>query len=255
MMDHPRTNSLFKRLRPETLRAIASDLRNAPLTQEQILAKPFERVRAVYFPLTALVTFAIDLSRGETAETIMVGRDGVIGADEAIQEVLAFSRATVIVPGTALSISADRLRELHSKYNDLQHVLAEHRSFFVAQCQQMAACNSVHHIDARFCRWLLQARDLLGDTFHMTQEKVAQVLGVQRASISLAAQSLQREGLVQHKRGTIVITDASGLQARSCECYTTLKRYKRATIGNIEQNEGTDLEYWHVPGVIPVDPL
>jgi CRP-like cAMP-binding protein len=230
-MDHPRTNSVLERLEPDTRRAIAPDLTKTELTQGQILAD----VRAVYFPLHAVVSFLVELSNGNTVETAMVGRDGAICADEAIHEGLSFNRVTVLVSGTALSISAARFRDFYSKHDDLRQVVAQTRSVFIAQAQQTAACNSVHHIEARLCRWLLQARDVAGDTIWVTQEKIAQMLAVQRATVSSVTHPLQEARLIQSGRGRIIITDVSGLQARACECYKNLKRYKEAAVGGTRE--------------------
>jgi CRP-like cAMP-binding protein len=223
-------NHILERLAPETFAQISSNLRHVELDQGKTLSEPMQRPHSVYFPLGGVVSFVVELSDGDMIETGMVGCDGVIGAQEAINGTLSFNRITVQVPGTALVLSADQFRELHSRHEPLRQAVSQYRDIFVAQAQQTAACNAAHTVDARLCRWLLRVRDLMGDEFSLTQEFIAQMLAVQRPSVSTAAHALQEAELIEYRRGRIKIIDLNGLQNRACECYANFKQYEDAIV-------------------------
>ena len=187
----------------------------------------------------------VDLLRGEMIETALVGRDGAVGATEAFHRALSFSRAVVRVPGAALALSADRFRELHSKHADLRQIMAQYQTVLFAQTQQTSACNSVHPVEARLCRWLLQVRDLVGDEFCITHESIANLLGVQRQTISSAAHQLQDAGLIENRRAKIRIVDPNGVQSRACECCSNLTQYKEAALRPTASEQKTPVAQVH----------
>ena len=236
-MAHSENNRILERLAPETFRQISSSSRHVELAQGETLAEPMQRLRSVYFPLHGVVSFVVELSEGDMVETGMIGNDGIVGADEAINDSLAFNRIVVQVAGAALVVSADRFRQLHATHESLRAAVADCRQVFVAQAQQTGGCNAVHNINSRLCRWLLRVRDLAGDEFHLTQEFIAQMLGVQRASVSVEAHKLQEAGLIHYARGNITITDLSGLRAAACHCYEDVKRYEAAVLKRVREME------------------
>lgn len=236
-MDHTHNNAILDRLDEHTFRQIAPRLLSTDLKAGQILALPFQRVNAVYFPLNAVASFLVPLASGRMVEAGMVGRDGVVAAEEALHDAPAFSQVVVQVPGQGLVVSAHDFRELHSEHKALRDNIATFRKTFVAQIQQSAVCNSVHHTDARLCRWLLRLRDLAGDEFFITQNFMADMLGVQRASVSVQAGKLQEAGLINYRRGHIKIADLGGLRNSACECYGHMKRYEHAVLSSREELE------------------
>jgi CRP-like cAMP-binding protein len=227
-MDHPRSNNILERLGEEAFRDVGSSGSMVKLPQGQVLAEPLGGVGTVYFPVRGAVSFVVQMSSADLIEAGIVGRDGVVGADEALNDMLAVNQMIVQVAGAALAIPAERFKELHSMHEPLRRNVATFRQIFLAQVQQTAACNATHRIDARFCRWLLRVRDLAGDEFSLTQEFIAQMLGVQRASVSTEAHKLQEAGLISYKRGHIQLTNPSGLLDAACECYGDVKRYEDA---------------------------
>jgi CRP-like cAMP-binding protein len=235
-MDHPRSNSILQRLDEDTLRDVASSGSAVKLPQGQVIAEPLDHLRTVYFPTGGILSFVVQTSSGDEIEAGMIGRDGVAGADEALNDAVAFNKIIVQAAGAALAIPAERFRELHSAHEPLRRHVATFRHSFLAQVQQTGACNAKHHISARFCRWLLRVRDLAGDEFSLTQEFIAQMLGVQRASVSTEAHKLQEAGLISYRRGHIRITSVDRLRETACECYGDVKRYEEALLGSKQHN-------------------
>ena len=180
-------------------------------------------------------------------EAGMVGRDGVVGADEVVNDALAFNQIIVQGAGAALAITAERFNELHLAHEALRRSIATFRQAFLAQVQQTGACNATHHIDARFCRWLFRVRDLAGDEFFLTQEFIAQMLGVQRASVSTEAHKLQEAGLITYSRGHIRVLSAERLREAACECYSDVKRYEEALASKKHNGAGAGEELSLVP--------
>jgi CRP-like cAMP-binding protein len=229
-MPHSDRNDILERLAPEAFEQISSSLRRVELERGLTLSEPMRRPKSVYFPVAGVVSFVVELSDGDMIETGMVGRDGVVGAQEAVNGTLSFNRITVQVSGAALVLSADEFQDFHSQHKSLRQATSQYRDIFVAQAQQTAACNAAHKIEPRLCRWLLRVRDLMGDEFSLTQEFIAQMLAVERPSVSTAAHGLQEEGLIEYKRGRIRIVDLHGLQHRACECYDNYKKYEEAIV-------------------------
>jgi CRP-like cAMP-binding protein len=229
-MDHPHSNTLLERLNDGARRDIISSGSVIKLWQGQVLAQPLDQFDTVYFPTAGVVSFVVQLSSGDKIEAGMIGRDGVVGADEVLNDTLAFNEVIVQGAGAALAIPAERFKQLYSTNDALRRNIVSFRTDFVAQLQQTGACNATHRIDARFCRWLLRVRDLAGDEFSLTQEFIAQMLGVQRASVSTEAHRLQEAGLISYRRGHIRITDPERLLGAACECYGDVKRYVDAMV-------------------------
>ena len=227
-MDHPRDNKILGRLDDGTLDQIVSSGSMVRLPQGEVIAEPLDQFDTVYFPTSGVVSFVVQVSSGDKIEAGMVGKDGVVGADEVLNGTAAFNEIIVQGAGAALAIPAERFKELYSTHDGLRRNVALFRAIFVAQVQQTGACNASHRIDQRFCRWLLRVRDLAGDEFSLTQEFIAQMLGVQRASVSTEAHKLQQEGLISYRRGHIRITEPDRLLHAACACYGDLKCYEHA---------------------------
>ena len=186
----------------------------------------------VYFPYTGIMSMIVGVSSGQFVEAGMVGRNSVVGTGAALDGPSALNTAIAQVESTGVEIAADVLKGLASKSEALRMALVHHERALYAQTQQVAACNALHELEERLSRWLLQARDLLqSDTLPLTQEFLAQMLGVQRSSVTLVARRLQEAGLIRYRRGHIHVLDVEGLQDSCCECYGALNGHFNKLIG------------------------
>ena len=155
----------------------------------------------------------VEVADGHMVQTGMVGRDGVIGAAQALDNKVSLNRIMVQLPGTASVIDRDSLRRAARSGNAIRELFATHEQFFIADIQQTAACNALHPIEARMCRWLLRMMDLVGPELALTQDGLAAMIGVRRSSVSDAASRLQAEGLISYSRGHVRIENVEGLKS------------------------------------------
>ena len=219
-------NQLLASLAPSDFELIRPHLRYVELTHQDVLVRAGEPLTQVYCPHDGIISLVVRLADGETVEAAMIGRDSVFGGASALDGCIALNEAVVQLPGTASVIDVARLREAAAQSAPLRTTLVRHEQALLAQALQSAACNASHTVDARLSRWLLRARDLSGaDRLPLTQELLAQLLGVRRGSVSVVANSLQRAGLIRYRRGNIEITDLTGLLESACECYATVKAH------------------------------
>ena len=166
----------------------------------------------------------------------MVGRDSLVGASAALDGRVALNRGIVQVEGAASILDVATLCDVAAQSVAFRTTLIRHEQALFVQAQQSAACNVSHSVEARLSRWLLRTRDATGsETLGLTQEFLAQMLGVRRTSVSLVAHTLQTAGLIRYRRGRIEIADLEGLQAASCECYGRVKiHYDRLLDGGTQ---------------------
>jgi CRP-like cAMP-binding protein len=200
--------------------------------QHTLLFEAEQEIDHVYFPTSGVVSLVVTLESGEMIEAAMVGSDGVVGASAALDGRISLSRGIIQLGGEIVVCSIDGLKSAAFQSPKLLALLIRHEQTVYAQAQQSAACFAAHHIHARLCRWLLRARDLAGsDTLNFTQEYLAEMLGVQRSSVTLVAHTLQAAGLIKYSRGKIQIVDADALHDGSCECYESVKRHYAKLLG------------------------
>jgi CRP-like cAMP-binding protein len=194
------------------------------LNKDQVLFDIGEPITKVWFPLEAVVSLLIPLSSGQTVETAMVGRDGVIGALAAFGAKHATSRALVQLSGECLCCEIETLTSAIANYPELRSIIISHEQALLAHVQQSAACNATHNLESRLARRLLRAVDLHSrQELSLTQEYLAQMLGARRTTVTLIAKSFQDDGMIKYKRGRIVVCDAVKLQNVACECYQAVK--------------------------------
>jgi CRP-like cAMP-binding protein len=218
------TNLLLKSLPEAEREALAPHLKPVEFKQHKILYDIHWQVHEVYFATDAVVSLVVPLSTGEIIESAMVGRDGVIGAGAALNGRISLNRAIVQIGGQALGCAVDALKEILARYPHFQSLLGGHEQALFAQAQQSAACNATHVIESRLARWLLRAADLHGRTeLPLTQEYIAQMLGVRRTSVTVVARTLQEAGMISYRRGLIKLLDIPALQDTACECYQAIK--------------------------------
>jgi CRP-like cAMP-binding protein len=217
-------NLLLDALPAADREALQPHLRRVEVAQHDVLFDVRDQIKDVHFPVDAAVSLVIPLSTGEIVETAMVGRDGVIGASAALNGRVTLSRAIVQLGGHFLVCAVEPLKELLKEHPHLRSLIGAHEQALFAQAQQSAACNATHVIESRFAKWLLRAADLCGsDELPLTQEYIAQMLGVRRTSVTLIARTLQEAAMIRYARGHIKLTDVRALRDTACECYETVK--------------------------------
>jgi CRP-like cAMP-binding protein len=219
-------NSLLASLVPADFELLRPYLKPTELKNETVLYRAGDPVDRVYFPHSGIISLVVELSGGQAIEAAMIGRDSMLGATSAMDGQVSLNKAIVQLPGTGETLDVSHFRDVAEQSPALRTTLLRHEQVMFAQAQQSAACNASHTVDARLARWLLRSRDLSGsDTLALTQEFLADMLGVRRSSVSPVAVTLQRAGLIRYSRGHIAILDLEGLRKASCECYATVKAH------------------------------
>jgi CRP-like cAMP-binding protein len=206
---------------------IKPHLKFVELSDGDVLVETGRPIRRVYFPHSGIIFLVVELSSGDMIETAIVGRDGVIGAASALDGRISLNRSIVQLGGVVSVIGVERLRALTEANKLIRSIIIRHEQVIFAQAQQSAACNASHTAEARMCRRLLRMRDLAGKRFQVTQKFLGQMMGVQRSTVSLAANTLRQAGLIRYRRGNIEILDVEGLREASCECYATVAAHYR----------------------------
>jgi CRP-like cAMP-binding protein len=224
-------NRLLQMLPAIDRAALNAHLKPAELIQGAVLAEPGDEIRNVYFPHSGIVSFMVGLDDGAMVQTFMVGRDGVVGAAQALDSKTSINKILVQVSGMASVIDRDPLRELMESLPKIGSVLAAHEQFLVADIQQTAACNARHTVEARMARWIMRMRDLVGDDLPLTQEYLASMLGVRRSSVTDIATAMQEAGAIRYARGRLHVVDAKALGQLSCECHQTVQENYSSLLG------------------------
>ncbi|MDP9064922.1 MAG: Crp/Fnr family transcriptional regulator [Pseudomonadota bacterium] len=179
----------------------------------------------VYFPLTAIVSLLYVMENGSSAEIAVVGTDGLVGISLFMGGESTSSRAVVQSAGTACRLKAKVMKAEFDRGGAVLNLLLRYTQALLTQMAQTAVCNRHHSLDQQLCRWLLLSLDRLqGNELAMTQELIANMLGVRREGVTESALKLQREGLIQYSRGHITVLNRKGLESRTCECYAVVKR-------------------------------
>ena len=216
-------NRILLALPPATLQRMRPTLESVQTVRGQLIGRVDRPIEHMYFVNRGLISLVKTMRDGRTVEIGAVGIEGVTdptalcGIDKAALEVI------VQVPGNAFRIRVDILRAYMREDPVLQHMMQAYLRFGFIQLAQTAACNRLHFLEERCCRWLLTAHDsALSDHFPLTHEFLAMMLGVQRAGVTIAANFLKKAGLIEYTHGLVTITDRRGLEAAACECYGTI---------------------------------
>jgi CRP-like cAMP-binding protein len=179
----------------------------------------------VYFPLTSIVSLLYVMENGASAEIAVVGNEGIIGISLFMGGESTPSRAVVQSAGTGCRLPAEIIKSEFGRSGAVLHLLLRYTQALITQMAQTAVCNRHHSLDQQLCRWLLLSLDRLeGSELVMTQELIANMLGVRREGVTEGALKLQKGGLIQYSRGHITVLDRKGLEDRTCECYAVVKR-------------------------------
>jgi CRP-like cAMP-binding protein len=225
------SNAVLASLSASDAAALRPHLKATHLQQKKVLFEAGETIRQVYFPISAVVSLVVTLATGEMTEAAMVGKDGAIGMASALDGKVGMSRAVVQLSGDAMVCDPAAFKGAAMQSESLIARIMRHEQTLFAQAQQSTACMAQHEVEARLCRWLSRARDLSGsDQLPFTQEFLAEMLGVQRTSVTAVARTLQQAGVVKYSRGKIEILDIEGLHDCACECYETTKEQYRQLI-------------------------
>jgi CRP-like cAMP-binding protein len=191
----------------------------------QVLYESGIALTSVYFPITAIVSLLYVMENGASAEIAIVGNEGIVGVSLFMGGESTPSRAVVQSAGVACRLDAEVMKGEFNRGGPVLHLLLRYTQALITQMAQTAVCNRHHTVDQQLCRWLLLSLDRLeGQELQMTQELIANMLGVRREGVTEGALKLQRAGLIQYARGHIKVLDRAGLEARTCECYRVVKR-------------------------------
>ena len=219
-------NRLLASLPSGVYSALTPHLKIVELKFGDVIAEAGSEIRQVYFPYSGVISLVVELDVGSMIETAMVGHDGVLNAAPALDGKVSLNKGIVQMAGSAGTLEVNRFRRLANELEPFRSLLMRHEQVLLAQSQQSAACNASHTVEARMCRWLLHMRDFVGsDDLMLTQEFLAQMLGVRRPSVSIVASPLQKAGLIKYSRGHMRLLNVKGLEKRACECYGTVKAH------------------------------
>ncbi|HEY9459321.1 MAG TPA: Crp/Fnr family transcriptional regulator [Paralcaligenes sp.] len=222
--DDPHQNHLLAALPSDDYKRLLPGLEPIPLSLGDVLYESGVQMRSVFFPTTSIVSLLYVMEDGASAEIAVVGREGIVGVSLFMGGETTPSRAVVQSAGQAYRLKGQRLKDEFNRNGPMQHLLLRYTQSLLTQMAQTAVCNRHHSLDQQLCRWLLLSLDRLGSNeLIMTQELIANMLGVRREGVTEAAGNLQRAGLIEYRRGRITVLDRPGLEARACECYAVVK--------------------------------
>jgi CRP-like cAMP-binding protein len=219
-----RTNWLLASLEADDFAFLEPHLTLLDLSKREVLYEPGDPVRYTYFPHSAIVCLVNLMEDGRAVEVASFGREGMLGFLSALASREAFGRYVVQIPGLASRIPFNRLQEAVNERPRLRRLIIGYTEALLTQTFIMSSCNAVHTVEARCCNWILSTQDRIDEeAVPLTHADFAELLGVQRSSVSVVLRTLQTAGLIQQQRGGIVITDRAGLEEVSCECYGRIR--------------------------------
>ena len=219
-------NLLLSGLSPSDLALLEPHLADMSCEHGALIHDRGDRIRHVCFPRSGMISLLVVMGSGEEVEVATVGREGSVGFGSAFGTTRAAMRAVMQVPGIVAKIPVPQFQKAVRDSRTLAETIGRYGDALLAQTQQAVACNALHQVEPRLCRWLLQVHDRCdGETLPLTQEFLAQMLGVRRTTVTLAAQALQDAGLIRYRRGQIEILDLDGLKDAACECYEIIESH------------------------------
>jgi CRP-like cAMP-binding protein len=222
----PTENHLLAALPGDALARLLPDLELVSMPLGKVIYESGIELKQVYFPLPGcIVSMLYVMADGASAEIAVVGDEGMVGIALFMGGGTTPSRALVQSGGRAYALRAGALTLEFERHSQLQLLLLRYTQALITQMSQTAVCNRHHSVDQQLCRWLLLSLDRLsGNELTMTQELIANMLGVRREGVTEAARKLQSQGLIQYSRGRITVLDRPGLEQRVCECYAVVKK-------------------------------
>lgn len=221
----PKQNRILGALATNDYSRLQDDLELVHLALGQVLYESGDTLGYIYFPITCIISLIFTTQKGGTAELAITGNDGLVGIPLVLGGDTTTHRVMVQSAGAAYRLKVEVVCWELDQGGELQHLALRYTQALMTQMAQSIVCNRFHTVDQQLCRWLLHSLDLLpGNQLDMTQELIANMLGVRREAVTEAAGKLQSAGLIEYRRGHIRVLDRSALEARSCECYATVKR-------------------------------
>jgi CRP-like cAMP-binding protein len=240
--DH-RANRLLAALEPADFAVLEPHLEIVDLRKRTVLYEVGEPIRHTYFLHDAIVSLVEDMEDGRVAEVALFGREGVFGLLSTFISGEALGRYVVLVSGTASRIPTERMHWVLVLRSRLRRMVAAFNEALLAQVFQAVACNALHPVEARCCRWLLNTHDRMDqDILPLAHEMLAEMLGVQRSTVSTVLRALQTDGLIEQRRGGIVVVNRAGLEQATCECYRKVRlRVERVLPGTYARSDRNKL--------------
>ena len=218
-------NRLLAAMPDHLLRRWLPQLEHVDMPLGKVLYESGSTLSHVYFPTTAIVSLLYVMQNGASAEIAVVGNEGIVGISLFMGGESTPSRALVQSAGGGFRLEAQLMKDEFNRAGAVQHLLLRYTQALITQMAQTAACNRHHSVGQQLCRWLLLSLDRLqGRELIMTQELIANMLGVRREGVTESALELQNVGLIEYRRGRINVLDRQGLEKRTCECYAVVKR-------------------------------
>jgi len=232
----PQLNQLLAALPSEVLQRICPYLEMVALPIGEVLYEPGDGRRHVYFPVDCTVSLLQGIENGASAEVSMVGKEGIVGISAFMGGDYCQWRAVVQNAGFAYRLLGHKLNDEFSRHGDMLRLMLRYTQLQIVQMSQTAACNRHHSIDQQVCRWLLQSLDRLpSSTITVTQESLANALGVRREGVTLAAGKLCKLGVIEYGRGKITVVNRARLESLSCECYAVVKKESNRLLPAVQQ--------------------
>lgn len=223
-MTSPEKNRLLNALPPADRARIYPHLKLISLPFESVLYEAGDTQRYIYFPVDSIVSLLYVLKNGASAEIAVVGNDGAIGIALFMGGVTTTNRAIVQSAGSAYRLTRTHIEQEFARHGEMLHILLRYTQALITQMTQTAVCNRHHSLDQQLCRWLLLSLDRLDtNQLVMTQELIANMLGVRREGITEAAGKLQKAGVIEYRRGRITVLDRPRLESMTCECYEAVR--------------------------------
>lgn len=222
-------NRLLALLPASDLDALRPRAEVVALRHGNLVIVPDEPIKDIYFPLTCLLSLVTTMEDGATVESGTIGREGMSGTPVVLNAGQTTMPTFCQIQGEAVRVRSEHVRELYERNEDVRRILNRYVHTVVVVGSQSSACNALHRVEARMCRWLLMSSDGVGsDEVNLTQEYLAAMLGVRRPGVTEVAGKLRGEGLIEYSRGSIRITDRAGVEGRACECYGRVRgEYER----------------------------
>ncbi len=226
-LDYASVNHVLANISEADSKKIFSAISLNTFEFNKVLSEPGSTVDTVYFPVGAVLSILNMMKDGRCVESSTIGREGAFGLVNALGAPVSLNRVVVQVRGDCLTIPAETFRQAAQESPSLLNTIGRHIQAVLAQTEQGVACNALHEVEPRLCRWLLMTQDrMVGDVeiVPLTHEYLALMLGIHRTSVTVAARALQRRGLIDYARGKIHILSREGLEQGACECYATLRK-------------------------------
>lgn len=226
-------NRLLLGLEANELEILSRHLQHLTFEKGALLYEPGDEIDTIYFPHNCVISLMTLMARGEAIESATIGREGALGLNAATHPRQSLSRAIIQVPGECSKVPAQVLAGLWDESPSLRTLTHRHSDALFSHAIQSVACNALHSVEARFCRWLLTCHDRIDtDRVSLTQEFLADMLGVQRTTVTVVARTLQAAGVIRYRRGVVDILDRPRLEEIACECYHAVRsNYERLLPG------------------------